>query len=185
VSAPNRSFFSGLHLLITGLAALVTASVAVFGVAVNQGWLGSKSTTSGAGPGASSGSTATGSTSTTSAPGTPGASDTTAGAGPQYAVDPLSVTFTSLGPTTAAVKVSNTGLVPMTVEQPMFSAGSDTSHFSANAGTCGVGSVDPGLSCQLQVTFKHAPGTFTATLDVRVTGAVRATEVSIQATAIL
>jgi hypothetical protein len=45
--------------------------------------------------------------------------------------------------------------------------------------------VDPGRSCQIQVTFKHAPGSFDATLVIRVTGAPKATEVSIKATAIL
>ncbi len=174
MSAPNRSFFSGLHLLITGLAALVTASVAIFGVAVNQGWLHGNASRPTTAPAASAGSTAT-----------TGGGDTTLSTVPQYSVDPLSVVFQALGPTTAPVKVTNTGVVPMNVEAPTFSPGPDVSHFSASAGTCGGGSVDPGLSCQLQVTFKHAAGTFNASLAVRVTGATRATEVAIQASAIL
>lgn len=160
MSAPNKSFFSGLHLAITGFAAFVTAVVAIVGLAINQGWIGGNSKSASTGGTGSSASTA---------------------AVPQYSVDPTEIVFQPVGPTTASVKVTNTGVVPITVESPMVS---DTSHFSARDQTCS-GSVDPGRSCQIQVTFKHAPGSFDATLVIRVTGAPKATEVSIKATAIL
>jgi hypothetical protein len=165
VSAPDKTekkkaFFSSLHGVITAIAALTTASVAVLGLALNQGWL-------------------SGGSSRTSAGGT---SATTAAA-PQFAVDPPSIVFQPVGPTTASVQVSNTGVVPMTVE-PASVTGPGAAHFTATTGTCD-GSVEPGLSCQLQVMFSQTPGTFNADLVVEVTGAVRAAEVPIKATAIL
>jgi hypothetical protein len=159
VTAPNKSFFSGLHLLVTTVAALVTASVAVLGLAINQGWLKSSKTTSG------------------------GAGATTV-AVPQYAVEPTALSFQPLAPLTASVKVTNTGVVPFTVASPTVT-GPDASHFSTALGTC-TATVEPGRSCQLQVTFHHqGPVSVTATLVVQVRGAVQATEVAIQATALL
>ncbi|MDQ1391721.1 MAG: Abnormal spindle-like microcephaly-assocd, ASPM-SPD-2-Hydin [Acidimicrobiaceae bacterium] len=159
MSAPNKSFFSGLHLAVTGFAAFVTAVAAIVGLAINQGWLSgnAKSGTGGAGTSVST------------------------AAIPQYSVEPLALEFQPVGPSTASVKVTNTGVVPIAVENPTVT---DASHFGASVQTC-AGSVDPGRSCQLQVTFKRAPGTFNATLVIRVTGAPRATEVAIKATAIL
>ncbi len=179
MSAPNKSFFSGLTGLITGIAGIVTAAAALFGVAANQGWLRSSST-SNAKPGATSGAAT--SQTTGGAAGPTGTTGSTSSATPRYAVDPSSIVFQPIGATTASVKVSNTGEVPLTVEPP--SVTGDTSHFSASDHTCGS-SVDPGRSCLLQVTFNKAPGTFTATLVVQVTGATRSTKVPIKATAIL
>jgi hypothetical protein len=156
VSAPNKSFFSGLHGVITGLAALITAAVAVLGLAINQGWLNGTKSGTGGGSGA---------------------------AVPQFAVDPSSVAFQAFGPTTAPVTVSNVATVPLTVEPPRL-IGPGAAHFSASAGTC-QGSVSPGASCQIQMTFKHAAGTFNATLVIQVAGAAAPTDIPVSATAIL
>jgi hypothetical protein len=186
VSTSNKSFFSGLHLLVTGLAAFVTASVALFGVAVSQGWIGSNATTSGAtaapGRGGPGGGPDSGSSSGSSNGSSSGSSDTTMAA-PRFTVDPPSITFQSLGPTTASVKVTNTGTVTMTVEPPTVT-GPNANRFNASDQSCAP-SVDPGRSCELQVTFLRAAGSFSGTLVVQVEGAVRATEVPIQASAIL
>ena len=168
MSASNKSFFSGLHLLVTGLAAFVTACVAVFGVAVNQGWIGGNSRTSGA-------TRTTG----TAGGGGPGSS----AAAPQFTVDPQSITFQSLGPTTASVKVTNTGTVTMSVKPPMVT-GPNADRFTASDQSCSP-SVAPGRSCQVQVAFLRTAGSFSGTLVVQVEGAGRASEVPIQASAIL
>lgn len=160
-TAKKKAFFSGLHGVITGMAALITASVAVAGLALSQGWLNG---------GAKGGGTGTGTTASTAAV-------------PQYAVAPASIAFAPLGPTTAAIEVSNTGVVAMTVEPPLVT-GPNASHFGATSQTCDA-PVEPGRSCQLEVTFTQAPGTFNAIVVVRVTGAVRAIEVPVKATAIL
>ena len=175
MSAPNKSFFSSLAGLITGIAGLVTAVVAVFGVAVNQGWL----------HGSSRSSSAPGSTAAPSGSSSGGATSggSTSGGSPQYAVAPPAVTFQALGGSTTAVRVSNTGSVPMTVMPPEVT-GADASHFKADPGDCAA-PVSPGRSCQLQVSFNPAPGTYNATLVVQVSGAVRATEIPLQAHAIL
>jgi hypothetical protein len=161
--APNKSFFSGLHLAITGFAAFVTAVVAIVGLAISQGWLSGNAKSGGGGGGGS----APGSVSTVAVP--------------AYSVDPTSIVFQPLGATTASVKVTNTGVVAITVEPPTLT---DSSHFGASAQTCD-GPVDAGRSCQVLVTFKPAPGTFSATLVIRVTDAPKATEVSVKGTAIL
>jgi hypothetical protein len=162
VSAPNKSFFSGLHGVITGLAALTTAGVAVLGLAINQGWLSGHQSGGGSGGAGTTASTAV---------------------APQYAVDPSSVVFSALGSPTEPVTVSNVGSVLLTVERPRV-IGPGASHFSASAGSC-QGSVSPGASCQIQVTFKHASGTFNATLVIQVTGVAAPTTIPISATAIL
>jgi hypothetical protein len=187
MSAPNKSFFSSLSGLITGIAGLLTATIAIFGVAASQGWLssGSKAASSTA-PGLTTSTT----TSTPSGLGDPStifgssgsSSNAAGGAVPQYGVDATSISFQAVGPTSTSVKVNNTGVVPMTVEAPSIT-GPGASHFTANNQGCG--SVDPGRSCQIQVNFQQAPGTFNATLVVQITGAPRATEVAITATAIL
>lgn len=167
MSSPDKSFFSGLHLVITGIAALITASVAVIGLSINQGWIGGTKTGGGAGTGT----------------GTSGSTSVVTTAAPEFAVNPTSLTLQPLQPTTVSVEVSNTGVVPMTVEPPTMT-GTNAGRFTAQPQTCD-GPVDPGRSCQLQVTFNPAPGTFSAILVVQVAGAVRATEVPITATAIL
>lgn len=186
MSASNKSFFSGLHLLVTGLAAFVTACVAVFGVAINQGWIGGNAKTSGAtgttgtAAGGGPGSTAGGTTGTAGTAGGGGPGSTAA---PQFTVDPQSITFQSLGSTTAAVKVTNTGTITMSVEPPMVT-GPNADRFTTSDQSCSA-SVDPGRSCQLQVAFLRTAGSFSGTLVVQVEGAVRATEVPIRASAIL
>jgi hypothetical protein len=183
VSPPNKSFFSSLAGLITGIAGLLTATVAIFGVASSQGWLSGAGSKSPASAGAPAQTTTPSAGSTTTSPiggaGGPGGVASV----PQYAVDPTSVTFPAVGTSTTMVKVSNTGVVPLTVQPPEVT-GPGASHFNASAGTCD-GSVDPGRSCQIQMTFNRVPGTFNATLVVQVMGAVQATEVPVSATAIL
>jgi hypothetical protein len=160
MSAPNKSFFSSLAGLITGVAGILTAAVAVFGVAVNQGWLHG-----GASSGKSSATTAHGASA------------------PQYSVQPTSVDFQALGGTTANVSVLNTGTVAMNVEPPAVT-GSGGAHFSASSESC-AGLVTPGRSCQIQVIFNPSPGSYSATLVVQVAGASRATEVGLKAQGIL
>jgi hypothetical protein len=160
VSSPNKSdkkaFFAGLHGAVTGIAALATASVAIIGLSINQGWIGG--TKSGGGASVT----------------------TTAAGGPQYSVDPPSLAFQLLSPATVSVDVSNIGSVPMTVETPRV-AGSGASHFHVADQTCGT-AVERGASCQVQVTFDRAGGSFNAVLVIHVAGAGSSTEIPITAT---
>ena len=188
MSDPDKSFFSGLHLAITGTAALITSVVAVLGLALNQGWLGgghsnsastataTTATTAGAG-------TASGDTSSTvfGAPSLPGggASGTT----PSFSVDPPKLVFRPLAPSDATITVRNDGTAPMTVLPPGLT-GPDQPQFSVTDLGC-AGSLDPGRTCQIRVTFHHAAGNFSANVVVQVAGAPQAVEVPVQASAIL
>jgi hypothetical protein len=58
--------------------------------------------------------------------------------------------------------------------------GPNAARFAATIGTCS-GSIDPGRSCQLQVTFRPMVGTFNATVVIKVNGAVQATEIPVKA----
>jgi hypothetical protein len=174
VSDPNKSFFSGLHGAVTGFAAFVTSIVAVVGLALNQGWIGghSKSTspTTPTVPGETT-------TSTTTVPGVSSASAV------MYAVVPTVLSFQPFGPNDAIVTVKNTGTVGLTVETPTID-GKDPGRFAVTDFGC-TGSVDPGLSCPIKVTFTPTPGTFNARMVIRVVGAPQSAEVALMAKAIL
>jgi hypothetical protein len=181
----QKSFFSGLSGVITGLAALASATVGVVGLSVNQGWIGGHAKA--AGPGASGGSsvsTLPGSPPTTS--GGFGAIGDTSVPGPQFTVDPTSLVFNgAIGPRDATVKVLNPGVKTVTVQTPPLIKGTDAPRFSVSSQDCST-PVEPGRSCMLKVTFNPpGPGTFNAVLVVQVDGVAKAQEVPIQATAIL
>ena len=184
MSDPNKSFFSGLHLAITGTAAFITSVVAVLGLALNQGWLGgghSKSTgapTTTTAPAGGPGDTSSTVFGSTSPPGVGSSSGA-----PSFTVDPPKLVFQPLAPTDATVTVKNTGTSPVTVESPSLS-GPDQARFTVTDLGC-AGSLDPQRSCQIKVTFKPAPGNFNANVVVRVVGAPREVDVPIQASAIL
>jgi hypothetical protein len=182
VSDPNKSFFSGLHGAITGFAAFVTSIVAVLGLALNQGWIGGGHSKSGA-PGGTTTTTAPGDTTTSlfSLPAT--GSSSPSDAVPTFTVNPTSLTFAPLGPRDLTVTLKNTGLVSMFVLAPTL-GGVDKGRFTATDLDC-TGSVDPGRSCDIKVTFLPASGNFSAALVIQVVGAPQAFEVPIRASAIL
>lgn len=155
MSGSRKSFFSSVPGVITGLAGLLSAVAAVGGLAVQQGWIGG------------SGSSDTG---TSEEEGT-------------FDVDPGSVVFQPVGSREAEVKVSNTGDVPIDVKSPTIT-GDDADRFDADDGSCS-GSLDPGRSCQLEVTFKPATGRFEAVLVVSADGAPKSAEVPIRGSAVL
>lgn len=156
--------------------------MAVVGLALNQGWIGGGNSKSGAAGGATT-TLAPGDTTTSlsSLPGT-GSSSPSDGA-PTFTVNPTSLTFAPLGPRDLAVTVKNTGLVSMFVLAPTI-GGVDKARFTATDLDC-TGSVDPGRSCDIKVTFLAASGNFSAALVVQVVGARQAFEVPIRASAIL
>ena len=180
MSDPKKSFFSTLHGAITGFAAFVTSIVAVVGLALNQGWIGGHSRSTSPTAPTIPGETTTSTTSTTSITTLPGVSSASA---VMYDVSPTSVSFQPLGPNDAIVTVKNTGTVGLTVETPTID-GKDSGRFAVTDFGC-TGSVDPGLSCPIKVTFTPAPGTFNARMVIRVVGAPQSAEVALMAKAIL
>jgi hypothetical protein len=185
----QKSFFSGLSGVITGLAAIASAIVGLIGLSVNQGWIGGHAKSAGSGSTAGSGGSTVPGSPQTSLPGSPqtgigGIGDTSV-PGPQFAVDPTSLVFNgAIGPKDATVKVLNPGVLTINVQPPVIK-GPDASRFSASPQDCSS-PVEPGRSCLLKVTFNPpGPGTSNAVLVVQVSGVTKAQEVPIQATAIL
>jgi hypothetical protein len=178
VSDSQKSFFSGLSGAVTGIAALLSAIVGVVGLSVNQGWIGGSKNASTTGTTAAGGQPGSGSTSTIY-----GATSSTDAAAAQFNVNPTSIVFQALGPRDATVTVANTGIASFTVVPPTIT-GQNPDRFSVDDKGCSA-TVDPGRSCDLKVTFIPKAGTFNAKFVVQVTGAARAVEIPIQATAIL
>ena len=157
----KKSVLSGMHLVITGLAALVTASVAAVGLGVSQGWISGGS----------------GSHNNNAAP-----SGTTTGGGPQFVVDPSAISYGPFAPADTSVTVTNIGSAPLPKVSEAVT-GANASRFSLDPGSC-TGSVSPGQNCQFRLTFHPVSGSSNATLVVEVSGAA-ATRVPITASAIL
>jgi hypothetical protein len=164
VSNGHRSFWSSIPGLVTGIAGLLTAVVGLFGLAVQQGWIGGGS----------------GTTTTT----VPGGATTTTQAG-AFTVSPTALKFQAADPPEKTVKVSNSGDTAITVRLPTVS-GKDPDQFSPTAGTC-TGKLVPSASCNLSVTFRPSGAlrSYTATLQVSAAGVSRAIEVPIEATTLL
>lgn len=157
MAGSRKSFFSTIPGFVTGLAGLVSAVVAAVGLAVQQGWIG--------GDGDSS------------APATAG------DGGAEFSVEPTTVTFRPVGSSRAEVTVRNTGEVGLRLEEPTVT-GDDAERFEVAQGTCDA-PVDPGRSCQLEVTFDPATGDFTATLVVEAEDAPQAREVTLRGSGVL
>lgn len=167
MSQPRRSFFRTIPGFLTGLAGVVSAGVGAVGLAVQQGWIGDGDKPS---------------TSTTVVGGQGGSGSRTGREG-SFSVSPTSVSFQPVGSREAAVTVRNTGDVALDLEEPEVT-GSDAAQFEADSGTC-TGTLGPGRSCQLEVTFRPKTGRSEALLVVSARGAPKATEVSLQGAALL
>ena len=180
MSGSRKSFFSSMPGVITGVAGLLSAVAAVGGLAVQQGWIGDSGSSD-------SGTVQTGRTNSGAGGGSTGGGGTgdeaTSEKAGSFEVDPSSVVFQPVGSRDAKVKVSNTGDVPIEVESPTLT-GADADRFDADDGSCS-GALDPGRSCQLEVTFKPATGRFEAVLVVSADGAPKSAEVPIRGSAVL
>lgn len=170
--AHSKSFFSTTAGLITGVAGVLSAVVGAAGLAIQQGWVGggsdanpSTASQPGASSQAGSGRRSGGST---------------AAEVPTFAVEPTSLSFQPVGSRDAKVKVRNTGSVELKLQSPMIT-GDDADRFEASEGSCN-GPVDPGRSCDLEVTFSPKPGSFRALLVVDADGGAKAAEVPLKGT---
>ncbi len=175
MGASRKSFFSSVPGVITGAAGVLSAVVGAAGLAVQQGWIGGDSETTGSG--------ASGQAGAQGSRGSGGGSGASVSAAPKFSVEPTSVSFQAVGSRQAKVKVRNTGTVPLTVESPTVT-GDDADRFSASEGSCDE-ALDPGRSCELEVTFSPRTGTFTAVLVVEAEGGAKASEVPLKGSAVL
>lgn len=174
MAASRKSFFSTLPGFVTGLAGLVSAAVAAVGLGVQQGWIGG----SGSEPSADELRT-DGRAALSRENQEQGRADEE----PAFAVEPTSVSFGPVGSRDASVKVRNTGDVDLRLGTPTIT-GDDPDRFRVSEGTCN-GVVDPGRSCELDVTFTPKTGTFSAVLVVEAEEGGKAHEVPLQARAVL
>ncbi len=139
--AEKGSFWSSLPGVLTGIAGLATAVVALLSLAASQGWIGG----GGGDAGSAGGGAATA----------------------RLEVEPASLQFRAVpgAPKEQTVKVTNDGDAPAQLQRPEIT-GADAGQFEADAGDCS----DPlaaGLSCTVTVTFVGGLGDeATATLVV-------------------
>ncbi len=173
-------FFSTLPGLLTGVAGVLSAGAAVAGLAVQQGWVGggsdsSKSDTAAEaqrpGSAASDGSSSSGS------------SSSAARAAGSFEVSPGNVEFDPIGAQQATVKVRNTGDVSLSVKPPTVT-GEDADRFQASNRSC-TGSLAPGRTCELEVSFEPKAGKYNAVLVVAASGAPNEAEVPLEGSALL
>ena len=159
--AEKGSFWSSLPGVLTGIAGLATAVVALISLAVSQGWIGE-----GGGDGAE-----------------PAAGD----APIRLEVKPSAIEFQPV-PTAReqTVRVTNDGTGPLQVDEPRIT-GPERDQFEVDGGDCTRESLPAGQSCEVVVTFDppSTPGRSSATLVVSANDEARSVEVPIEATAVL
>lgn len=161
--AEKGSFWSSLPGVLTGIAGLLTAVVALVSLGASQGWIGG----GGGGGGPAGGGDAE--------------------APPVLDVEPRAVEFEPVPGTSreATVTVTNDGSAPFRVDEPELT-GPDADRFDVDAGGCTGGPIPAGRSCELLVTFDpDGPGRASATLVVSVNDAARSVEVPVQGAAVL
>ena len=184
MSDGSRSFWSSIPGLVTGLAGLLTAIVGLFGLGVQQGWIGGSK---GSGHSTETTTTFPGQVTTTlfGSPGGAGGSATTTGTG-AFAVEPSTVEFKSVGAREMTVTVRNTGSVPLRVSVPTVT-GTDSAQFRVTDVSCTKGSLDTGRSCDLTVSFSPSGPlrAYAATMVVMASGAPRSVEVKLTGSTLL
>lgn len=160
--AEKGSFWSSLPGVLTGIAGLATAVVALLTLAASQGWIGG-----GGGDGGD---------------GDAGDGDAT----PVVEVEPRAIEFQPV-PTSreATVAVTNGGTGPFRVDQPQIT-GPDAGLFDADGSNCTGKELPAGQTCDVVVTFDPSgPGRSSARLVVSVNDAAQSVQVPIEATAVL
>lgn len=170
------AFWSTTSGVVTGVAGTLTGAVGIATLAAQMGWIGADG---------DKGDQA--SPATEQAPaevaedtGLDGADEAPA---PDFAVAPASVRFEALGPRTATVTVRNAGDAEVRVEDVGL-AGEDQDRFTVAAAPCTASTLDPGRSCEVEVSYAPGGGSARATLVVEVHGAA-AQEVPLTAPSLL
>ncbi|MDQ3898826.1 MAG: hypothetical protein M3326_16560 [Actinomycetota bacterium] len=179
MSENKRSFWSTIPGFVTGLAGLLTAVVGLVTVLIQLDVIGGDNAKS-SGP----------ETTTTVGRGAGGGAATGGGATPttdvpRFTVAPATLDFKPADPREKMVTVKNiSDAAAFTISQPQVT-GQDRAQFSVSTGTCG-GTLRPGLSCDLRVTFAPAGPlrTYSAVLQVTAPGA-RGEEVRLTASTLL
>lgn len=183
MSDNQRSFWSTIPGLVTGLAGLLTGIVGLVTVLIQLNVIGGGSSNKTA---ATEPAPAAGGITTTAPVAGGNASTATTGLG-SFSLSPKPLTFGPTDPTVKTITVTNMGTAPITLKPPTVT-GDNADQFSAAFDSCTSAPIIPGLSCTLKVTFKPGGplGSYKATLQVApATGAVRGDEVPLTASTLL
>ncbi len=141
----ERSFWSSLPGVLTGLAGTLTAAVALLGLALSQGWIGDEE--------ASTDGDADSSVEEVGINVDPGA---------------LSLTKAPTQDGTGAVTVTNDGTKPVTVTAEI--SGGDEASFEADDSDCTRNAIPPGGKCEVEVVLNADVGTYRSVLVVSANG---------------
>ncbi|HVL03495.1 MAG TPA: choice-of-anchor D domain-containing protein [Acidimicrobiales bacterium] len=150
----ERAFWSSLPGILTGLAGILTAAVALLGLGLSQGWIGDG-----------------------------GGGDGSVDAGGEVvriSVEPETVSLRRLplqDPPKATVEVVNDGTAPVTLEAEI--TGDDAGQFTSDGTDCTTSPLPPGRTCEVTVTFQES-GEASATLVISANGGELAREVELE-----
>lgn len=179
----NRSFWSTVPGLVTGMAGLLTAIVGFLTVSVQLGWIGggkasndklSSTTTTVAS------SSSTSSSSATAGIGTPGVPGSTGSLSIQ--VEPQVLNFSALAAADKTLTITNRGSGDVSVLTPIIE-GTGAAQFQVDDTDCTRAPLAPRDKCELKVTFTPSglAGGSSATLDISLSGGDRPTTVALRA----
>lgn len=152
MAAKQRSFWSSLPGLLTGLAGVLTGVVGLLGLAFSQGWIGDR---------------------TAEESGSGGGEDVV-----RISVEPETLGLNQVQPGNS-VAVTNEGTGPITVSTEI--EGQDAGRFSADDSDCG-GELLPGRSCSMMVSLDAELGdvSYRATLVVSANDGEQSEEVALE-----
>lgn len=150
----ERAFWSSLPGILTGLAGILTATVALLGLALSQGWIGDG-----------------------------GGEDSSVDAGGEVvriSVEPEKLEFGGIPLTGAgekAVEVVNDGTAPVTLEIEI--TGDVAGQFTTDGTDCTTSPLPPGRTCEVTVS-RDESGAASATLVISANGGELAREVELE-----
>lgn len=170
--AKERSFWTTTSGMVTGVAGTLTGIVGIATVAAQLGWIGPEDDASQSAAKQPAAAGATSSTEVTPESRSSGSERASRGgdttADPAFTVDPSALSFQALGERTATVKLTNTGSVELNVEGITVD-GADAGRFTVADSACTSANVDPGRSCEVEVSFSpQGNGTSKATMVIEV-----------------
>ncbi len=154
--AKERSFWSSIPGLLTGLAGALTGVVGLLGLALSQGWIGDGSAEE---------------------------EEQGGGGGPEVvriSVEPEELSLTEPGRTAGTVTVMNEGNQPVSVTTEV--TGEGAAAFTVASGDCTRSEIAEGRTCTLEVTLDATTGRHQARLVVAAGGGEDNREVALSGT---
>lgn len=158
MATKERSFWSGIPGLLTGLAGVLTAVVGLLGLALSQGWIGDG-------------------TAEENLAGDGGVTEVV-----RISVKPEDVSLTQPGRAAVTVTVTNGGNQPVSVTTEVTGEGRDS--FKIDNSECAGGPIAPGRTCPINVELDAGVGQHDARLVVSAEGGKDNAEVALSGTSV-